>query len=102
MKRIAAKIEEYQKDGETKGKYVDIGVIMENSNGEYIMLNPTIDLSGVLIKQRLLNPSKAGGSVICSVFDNSRGDSAGGTTGNRSAQPPADDSPEDFDSEIPF
>ncbi|MFT6835113.1 MAG: hypothetical protein ACJA0H_001147, partial [Francisellaceae bacterium] len=40
-KRISAKIEEYQKDGQTKGKYVDIGVIMQNANGEYMMLNPS-------------------------------------------------------------
>lgn len=32
----------------------------------------------------------------------SRGDSAGGTTGNRSAQPSADNSPEGFDDDIPF
>ena len=72
-RRITAKIEEYQKDGETKGKYIEIGVILENANGEYIMLNPTVDLSGVLMKQRLLaaeTGKKAGGNVMCSIFDN--------------------------------
>ena len=96
MKRLAAKIEEYQKDGQTKGKYVDIGVLMENSNGEYIMLNPTVDLAGVLIKQRLLNPDKASGSVICSVFDNSNQQQQQSHTPPSSPQ-----SNEDFD-DIPF
>jgi len=67
-KRICAKIDEYQKDGETKGKYVDIGVILSNENGEYVILNPTIDLAGVLIRQRLMNPQKAGKGVMCSIF----------------------------------
>ena len=69
MKKITAKIESYtDKEGNQKGKYVDIGVILSNDNGEYILLNPTVDLSGVLIKQRLMNPQKAGGSVMCNIF----------------------------------
>lgn len=96
MKRIAAKVEEYQKDGQTKGKYVDIGVIMENSNGEYVMLNPTVDLAGVLIKQRLLNPGKASGSVIASVFDSEPRQAHSNTGGGQQAMDA------DFDDEIPF
>lgn len=71
-KRISAKIEVYEKDGQQKGKYVNIGVIMSNENGEYVMLNPTVDLSGVLLKQRLMNPDRASGSVMCSVFDSNQ------------------------------
>ena len=78
-RRIAAKVEEYEKDGQTKGKYVDIGVIMENDNGEYVLLDPSVNLAGVLIKQRLLNPQKAGKSIMCAVFDDS----------NRQQQSPA-------------
>jgi hypothetical protein len=90
-KRITAKVDEYQKDGQTKGKYVDIGVILSNSNGEYILLDPTVDLAGVLMKQRLMNPQKAGNSVMCSIFDNS----------NQSSAPQQQDS-DGFDSNIPF
>jgi hypothetical protein len=72
-KRITAKIDEYVKDGQTKGKYVDVGVIMSNQNGEYILLNPTIDLAGILMRQRILaqqTQKKAGNAVMCSIFDN--------------------------------
>ena len=72
-KRITAKIEEYEKNGEIKGKYVDIGVILNGQHGEFVMLNPTVDLSGVLMKQRLLaqkNNGKPGDNVMCSIFDN--------------------------------
>ena len=94
MKRITAKIDEYQKDGETKGKYIDVGVILENQHGEYIILNPTVDLSGVLIKQRLLNPQKAGGGVMCNIFtDQPKQDSS---------NPPSQAASDNFDSDVPF
>ncbi len=72
-KRITAKIGEYLKDGKTHGKYVDIGVLLSNANGEYILLNPTIDLAGVLMRQRILGQKtnkQVGDSVMCSIFDN--------------------------------
>ncbi len=74
MKQIKAKIDEYTKDGQTKGKYVDIGVILSNDNGEYILMNPAVDLSGVLMRQRIMaqkNGKKVMDSVACSIFDNS-------------------------------
>jgi len=72
-KRITAKVEEYQKDGETKGKYVELGVILDNQNGEFILLDPTINLAGVLAKQNAMEFSKGGkmrDNVMCSIFDN--------------------------------
>jgi hypothetical protein len=78
-KRISAKIEEYQKDGQTKGKYADIGVIMQNANGEYMMLNPSVDLAGVLLMQNVLavnSGKEARGNVMCSIFDNDNQSSA--------------------------
>lgn len=76
MKRISAKVGEYTKDGETKGEWVDIGAILSNENGEFVLINPTVDLAGVLLKQRLLNPEKKSGSVIASIFDNSKDEPA--------------------------
>jgi hypothetical protein len=69
-KRITAKIDTYEKDGEVRGKYVDIGVVLSGQYGEYILLNPTVDLAGVMLRQRLLDPKKAGSSVMCNIFDN--------------------------------
>jgi len=94
-KRLAAKVETYQKDGETKNKYVQIGVILQGEHGEYALLDPTVDLAGVLLKQNALN-NESRGSVMVSVF----------TDDNRQQQsqrredftPPADD----YDDDIPF
>ena len=73
MKKIKAKIGTYTKDGEEKGVWVDIGVIRENSNGEYALIDGTVSLSGVLQAQHLMNPDKAGRSVLCSIWDDSEG-----------------------------
>lgn len=75
-KRIMAKVGEYEKDGKTKGNYVEIGVILSNENGEYALIDPTVNLAGVLMKQRVLAQKQqkkvTGDSVMCSIFDNSQ------------------------------
>lgn len=101
MKKIVAKVGQYTNaQGETKNNWVDIGVIMENQNGEYIMLNPTVDLAGVLMKQRILaqkTNGKSGDNVMCSIFDES-------TRTEQPAQQRANPAPpvDDFDDSIPF
>lgn len=87
-RRITAKVDTYEKDGETKGKYVEVGVILDGKHGEYILLNPTVDLAGVLIQQRMMNPEKASKTVLCNIFDNDRP--------QQSSKPPSD-----FDDDIP-
>ena len=72
MKRLTAKVGEYQKDGQTKGRYVDLGVIMANDNGEYIMLDPAVSLAGVLAKQNAMargNGKQERDSVMVSIFE---------------------------------
>lgn len=71
-KRLCVKVDSYLKDGETKNKYLEIGVMMNNGNGDYLLLDPTVNLAGVLMKQRINDPEKAGKSVMVSVFDNDR------------------------------
>lgn len=69
-KDIMAKVGEYTNaQGETKGEWVKIGAILDNSNGQYVLIEPTVNLAGVMLKQRLMNPEKAGKTVIASVFD---------------------------------
>lgn len=87
MKKIKAKIGTYTKDGEEKGIWVDVGVIRENSNGEYALLDTTISLSGILQAQHKMNPEKSGRSVLCSIWDDSDGFSSQSV-----AQSPSDDS----------
>ena len=71
-KRIMAKTGEYQKDGQTKGEYAKLGVMLNNNNGDYMLLDPSISLAGVLIKQNAL-AAKNGGQqrdmLMISIFD---------------------------------
>ncbi len=71
-KRIVAKTGEYQKDGQTKGEYTKLGVMLNNQNGDYILLDPSVSLAGVLLKQNAL-AAKTGGQqrdmVMISIFD---------------------------------
>lgn len=69
MKELMIKTGEYEKNGQVKGEWTKVGFMKEGANGPYIMLDPTIDLAGCLLKQRLLNPQKAGKSVLVSLFD---------------------------------
>ena len=74
-KRIAAKTGEYQKDGQTKGEYTKLGVMLSSSNGEYMLLDPSVSLAGVWVKQNAL-AAKTGGQqrdmVMISIFDDSQ------------------------------
>jgi hypothetical protein len=75
MKRLSAKVGEYQKDGQTKGEYVKIGVIMSGDNGEYMLIDPSVNLAGVLVKQNVLADKQGKpqrDSVMASVFDDSQ------------------------------
>lgn len=101
-KRLVAKVGEYQKDGETKGEYVKIGVILSNDNGEYGLLDPTVDLAGVLMKQRLLNPQKAGDSVMCGVYEDQPKQQGGQQRQQPAQQQSGGGGFDDFDQNIPF
>lgn len=67
-----AKTGEYQKDGANKGEYVKLGVMLNSANGEYMLLDPSVNLAGVLIKQNVL-AAKTGGQqrdmVMISIFE---------------------------------
>lgn len=44
---LAVKVGEYQKDGQTKNKYENVGVVIEGQNGPYILLKKTFNPAGV-------------------------------------------------------
>lgn len=109
-KNIVAKTGEYTNGaGETKSEWTRIGVILSNQNGDYILLDPSVNLSGVLQKQNMLavdqkkagnDKSKVGRAVMCSIFDKDQGigvNQQGNAPAQQSAPPPQDN----FD-EIPF
>ena len=67
---LVARVGTYQDaQGKDKGEFQKIGVILSNDNGEYALIDPAVNLAGVLIKQRLDNPQKAGGMVMCGIYD---------------------------------
>ena len=72
-KRIVAKTGEYtNQQGETKGEYTKLGVMLNNSNGEYMLLDPSVNLAGCLIKQNVLAGSKGGEErdmLMVSIFE---------------------------------
>ena len=64
MKKIydlAVKTGTYQKNGETKGRYTNVGSVMEGDNGQFIILDRTFNPAGVP------NPDNKS-SVIVSMF----------------------------------
>ncbi len=72
-KRIVAKTGEYTNgQNEKKGEYTKLGVILNNDNGEYMLLDPTVSLAGVLIKQNAL-AAKTGSQqrdmLMVSIFE---------------------------------
>jgi hypothetical protein len=75
MKRLVIKTGEYPDKNDSskmKGEYVRLGVIMDGTNGEYVLLDPSVNLAGCLIKQRVMNAGKQntgkGDMVMCSIF----------------------------------
>ena len=103
-KRIVARVGEYEKDGQTKGEWVKIGVIIPSQNGEYALIDPAVNLAGVLQKQNMyaMEKRKAGDEkarpgrmLMCSVFD----DDAQQGQGQHQAPSGGGGS---FDDDIPF
>ena len=44
---LSVKIGEYEKDGETKGRYDSVGVVIQGENGPYIIMKRTFNPAGV-------------------------------------------------------
>ncbi len=57
MKKLVAKVGEYtNNNGETKGRYTNLGVLMTGSDGgEYMLLDPTVNMAGVFALQSAMN-----------------------------------------------
>ena len=70
-KRVVAKVGTYQKDGQEKGEYVKVGVILTGGtdNSEFILFDPTINMAGIAYKQRVNGIVKPDSdTVIASIF----------------------------------
>ena len=105
-KRLAVKTGTYtDREGVEKGRWVDVGVILSNDKGEFALLNPGVDLAGLMMQQRVAGIGKRDSDmVMASIFDNDRQQGQQRTQGQqRNASPPANQpTTGDFDDSIPF
>ena len=73
-KRLCAVTGEYQsKEGQQKAEFTEVGVIITGKNGkEYALLDPSINLAGVLLKQNVLAAKRGeptSDRVMLSLFE---------------------------------
>lgn len=72
-KRLSAVVGEYTKDNQQKAEWQNIGIIGVGKNGkEYVLLDPSISLSGILVKQNVLAVKRGeqpSDMVMTSVFE---------------------------------
>ncbi len=74
-KRLLAKVGTYTNaQSEQKNEYVKLGILKQGEQGgEYIILDPTINLAGVLLKQNALAKKEGKqerDAIMVSVFEN--------------------------------
>lgn len=110
-KDLVVKVGQWTKNGETKNKWQKIGVLMESDNGQYLMLDPFIDLSGILLLQNQMSGDQRE-NVMVSIFDretrqgSTMGSGAGDTNVSRpntaNQNPATHSAGNDFDRDIPF
>ncbi|RLD19117.1 MAG: hypothetical protein DRI69_09060 [Bacteroidetes bacterium] len=72
---VVAKTGSYQKDGETKNRYLNIGSIMEGEHGPYMIMERTFNPAG------LPNPEDRS-SLILSLFKPKEKDGASRSAGD--------------------
>jgi len=103
-KTLSAKVGEFtNQQGETKGQFTRIGVLMQgNDGGEFLLLDPTVNIAGCLTKQNMLNHKNGKpirDSLLVSIYDNSNQKTAPNQTGNQAQQQSGGEA---FDDDIPF
>jgi single-stranded DNA-binding protein len=108
-KRLAVKVGEFtNQQGETKGEYIRLGALMAgNEGGEYLLLDPTVNLAGALTKQNMMNHKngkQVRDSLMVSVFDDSNGKQQGGQqpASNNSGPDYGSNETDYYDDDIPF
>ena len=76
MKKLAVANGQYQTDGQTKTRWVNVGVIGVSSNGkEYMLIDPTINFAGF--------PREEGKDmVMVGIFDDSQQQQGGQQNNN--------------------
>lgn len=92
VKDIAVKTGTYQKDGQTKGRYENVGSLMKQDDGSFfILLKRTFNPAGIPVED-------GRDQIIMSVFDLKDRDSGQSAPAPRQDTPP----PAAGDDDIPF
>ena len=82
MKKIydlVVKVGSYQKDGQEKGRYENVGSLMENDKGKFIFLKKTFNPAGLNTDDResiivsMFEPKSRNGNVVDSQVDTAPG-----------------------------
>jgi hypothetical protein len=72
-KDLVVRVDSYtNKGGIEKAKYINIGVMLESQNGPYMMLDCTVNLAGILLKQNIMAESQGKPqrkNVMVSIFE---------------------------------
>ena len=73
-KRLSAVVGEYiNKENQPKAEWVNIGIIgIGKNNKEYVLLDPTINLAGILLKQNVLAQKRneaPSDMIMASIFE---------------------------------
>lgn len=68
---LAVKVGSYEKDGKSRGRYQNVGAVLEGENGKYILLDRYFNPAGVP------NPDDRP-NVIVSLFEPKQGGQGGG------------------------
>lgn len=95
---LAVKTGSYERNGESKNRYMNIGAVFQGENGPYIVLNRAFNPAGVPFKE-------GSDSIIVSCFEPRDPDGNGG--GQRQQRPAQQQRPEQqrggYDDEsVPF
>ncbi len=96
IKDLAVKVGSYVKDGKEKGRYINIGMVMQKDDGgEFILLNRTFNPAGVP------NPDNKD-SIIVSSFDVDGDKKPSGNHKGFDKQGEVAQPKNDMDDDIPF
>ena len=89
---LAVKTGEYESNGQTKGRYENVGKVLRNDNGQFMLLKKTFNPAGV---------DSNGDMIMISMFEPKPRD---GQRSNQQSNGPQHNGNErrDLDDEIPF
>ena len=96
LKDLAVKTGEYQKNGETKGRWMNVGKLMASDDGgQFVILNRAFNPAGIP------NPEDRD-TLLISCFDVKDWSDSKGSGADKAQQAPQQPAKNELDDEIPF